>query len=474
MSQKGRLLSNIVILGISTAISKLAVFLMMPLYTANLAPAAFGTVEILINTAVLLMPLASLGVPEAVFRFVAGGENEYNVRAVGRKLLWLGLGLFFIILPFLWLFEVLRPYLLYLGVYVFLSVLHSYYAHVLRAEGEYLVYAIRQLFCTLVMVALASMFLTVWNLGVIGYLMAVFIADGVTALLIALYLFLRREKTVEKVEEHPNLFPAILRYALPLVPTAMLWWSLGYFDRYILLTFHGDVTVGLYAAAGKLPALLTFAAGIFLEAWHFSAIKEREEKRGERFDQMYGVLLPLLCFTVALMMLFSRPIVQRIFAPEYAGAARFVPFWALATLFSALSSFLGSVYVVKLRSGASFLTALFGAVVNIVLVLLLVPPLGADGAVLATLVSYVTLFLWRIWHCRTILYFHGRMHQLVLSVICLLVIGGGVLSGHMLLAVICTPLTLLPFGHDIKAGIRFLRQTVEVFLQKATKKKKRY
>ena len=98
---------------------------MMPLYTANLAPAAFGTVEILINTAVLLMPLASLGVPEAVFRFVAGGENEYNVRAVGRKLLWLGLGLFFIILPFLWLFEVLRPYLLYLGVYVFLSVLHS-------------------------------------------------------------------------------------------------------------------------------------------------------------------------------------------------------------------------------------------------------------------------------------------------------------------------------------------------------------
>ena len=87
MKNNARLLSHVIVLGLGSAISKLTVFLMMPLYTACLTPASFGTVDILINTAVLLLPFVSLSAPEVVFRFAAGGYDQGEVLAVGRRLL---------------------------------------------------------------------------------------------------------------------------------------------------------------------------------------------------------------------------------------------------------------------------------------------------------------------------------------------------------------------------------------------------
>ena len=90
MKNNARLLKNVIVLGLGSVISKLTVLLMIPLYTASLTPAAFGTVDILINTAVLLLPLVSISAPEAVFRFAAGGYDEGEVLAVGREMLLFG------------------------------------------------------------------------------------------------------------------------------------------------------------------------------------------------------------------------------------------------------------------------------------------------------------------------------------------------------------------------------------------------
>ena len=155
MSKKGQLLSNALFLGVASAVSKLTVFFMLPVYTAYLSPAAFGTVDVLVNTAVLLLPLVSFGAPEAIFRFIAGGEAEGAVLAAGGRMLRFGLLLLVPVLPILFLFDVLRPYLLHLVLYVCLSVLHGYLSHLLRARGRYGLYAAQQVFCTALTVTLA-------------------------------------------------------------------------------------------------------------------------------------------------------------------------------------------------------------------------------------------------------------------------------------------------------------------------------
>ena len=228
MKNNARLLKNVIVLGLGSVISKLTVLLMIPLYTASLTPAAFGTVDILINTAVLLLPLVSISAPEAVFRFAAGGYDEGEVLAVGREMLLFGSFLLLLALPILGIFDIFRPYLLYLFFYVLFSVIHSYAAHILRAKGQYGLYTVQQVFCTLLTVSLAFLFLPVLELGERGYLASIFLADAVTALILCVYL--GRERA-GKARDASRLLRPMLRYALPLIPTATLWWVLSACDH---------------------------------------------------------------------------------------------------------------------------------------------------------------------------------------------------------------------------------------------------
>lgn len=471
--KKGRgLFSHVAVLGFCTALSKITVFFMLPLYTAHLTPAAFGTVDILVNTAVLLLPFVSLCAPEAVFRFAAGGSDEAAVLEVGKKLLRRGLLLLLTILPLLAFFRIFRPYLLYLFCYVTASVWHSYYGHILRARGQYGLYAVQQLFCTLCMVGLAFLFLAVLGLAERGYLMAIFLADAITALILYYYVHTTKENTAKSTET--GLFRAMLRYAIPLIPAATLWWILAVSDHYILLGFHGEAVTGIYAAAGKLPSLLTFATSVFLEAWHFAAIREREERRDMLFEKIYGALLPVLCLFVLLLIFCARPLAERLFSAEYGEAALYVPFLAIAALFSALSSFLGSVYVVKLRSGASLLTALVGAVVNIALDLWWIPARGAIGAVAATFCSYTVVFLWRSVHCSRVMPFRQHFGKLTVATLALFACAILTVTGRLVLAIGSGVCAILPFWHEIDDSVRILFIYGKKIFQKSTKKEKRY
>lgn len=468
MSKKGQLLSNIVFLGVSSVVSKLTVFFMLPVYTAHLTPAAFGTVDVLVNTAVLLLPLVSFGAPEAIFRFIAGGEAEGEVLTVGRKMLRLGFLLLLLALPFLFLFDILRPFLLHLILYVFCSVLHGYFSHLLRARGQYGLYAVQQVFCTAMTVLLAYLLLAVYHLGVGGYLCAVFAGDGITALILVGYLRPHRQKATGR---DPLLLRRMMRYAVPLIPTAALWWVLAVSDRYILLYTHGQAVTGIYAAAGKLPALLTFAAGLFLEAWHFAVIHESEAGRQALFEKIYGALLPALVIFVGVLILLSDLLVRYLFAVDFREAARFVPFLAIAAMFSALSSFLGSVYVVRLRSGASLLTAAVGACVNVLLDVWWIPLLGPWGAIGATLLSYLLVFAWRAVHCKRVLPFtrHGR--KLALSTALLLLTAILTVQGMPWGAYICAGLSVAPFWRQIGDSVRTLWHYGQKILRISTKKR---
>ena len=72
-----KLLSFTLILGIGTIISKLMTYVVLtPLYTHCLDPEEFGIVELVVQSANLMMPLVSLGINQAVLRFGMDGETD--------------------------------------------------------------------------------------------------------------------------------------------------------------------------------------------------------------------------------------------------------------------------------------------------------------------------------------------------------------------------------------------------------------
>ena len=471
MQAEKKLMRHTLLLGGSTALSKIAVFFLMPIYTAFLTPADFGVVDIVVSTAVLLIPLVSLNASEAVFRFCAGGEEESAVFSSGFLMTLMGTLLFLLCAPLFRFSSVLFPYRYLLYPYVIASVARSFFAHYLRARGKYGLFALQQFFCVVLTTLLELLFLAVLHLGVPGYLAAIILGDAATCLLLVMHappwkLFSRRALKRDLGER-------MLRYALPLIPTAILWWVMSVSDRYVLLHFHGEAVTGLYAAAGRIPAVLTLGVNVFMEAWHYAALHEKEE-REKLFDRVYGAMLPAVTMIAAVVILTAKPVISHLYATGYGQAVQYVPFLAVASLLSGIVTFLGSVYTVKMRSGSSFLTTLTGGICNLLLNAWWIPKGGAMGAAMATLVSYYLIFILRAHHVRLLLPFDTRLYKVTTAA--LLLLGASLFSireAYVVALGICIYVLLL-LRKETWGAIRLFRQMMPDLNKKQQKNKRRY
>ena len=473
MRKNDALFSNTIVLGVAAVLSKATVFFLMPFYTAYLTPEDFGTADVLVGTALLLLPFVSLNVPEAVFRFLAGDRHDKTeIISVSGFLLILGVCLFFLLLPLTALSSLLFAYREYLFFYVIASLGRSFLAHLLRAEGNYMLYAAQQVLCTLLTVLLQIFLLAVLHKGAGGYLLGVILADA--TVFFCLLLLLRPWRYFSVFDIKWGIIKKILRYSLPLMPTAVLWWVTSVSDRYILLHYHGTALTGLYAAAARIPTVLTFLIGVFLEAWQYAAISTREGDRAARYERIYSILLPVAITGAAGVLSVAYPLVLLIYAPEYSGAVVFIPFLTLASLFSALSSFLGSIYIVKLRSLASLFTALCGASLNVVFNFLLIPRFGGIGAAFATLMAYFAVFCVRILHSRQYLCFSHHIVKFTVSVLFFWLSAFAVMRGAYMIALLPAIFSPLPFAFEIIDGISLFWGKLTDLRKKRQKRTKGY
>ena len=115
-------------------------------------------------------------------------------------------------------------------------------------------------------------------------------------------------------------------------------------------------------------------------------------------------------------MVFSIPVIKILTTPDYYSAWKYIPLLAAAMIFNSFANFMGSVYVVEKRSKNSFLTAMLGAVLNIVLNFLLIPTsLGVQGAAIATFVSYFAIFVIRAINVQKYIPFKLYMPKVLLN-----------------------------------------------------------
>ena len=91
MNKYQTLAANTILMSAGTFGSKLMVFLMVRFYTGYLTPGQYGTADILTQTANLLIPLVSMDITDAVFRFAADQKNgRVDVFSVGVRTIGIG------------------------------------------------------------------------------------------------------------------------------------------------------------------------------------------------------------------------------------------------------------------------------------------------------------------------------------------------------------------------------------------------
>lgn len=394
-SRYEKLMGNTVVFAIGSFSSKLLVLLMMRYYTGILSPEQYSAADRVVTTANLLMPFVMLSINEAVIRFgMDKNERRSDVFTVGLKTVFAGFLVFLLVSPVLLLVDLLSPYVALIAVYVLFGMLKSVTAQFVRAIGLVRLFVIDGFVSTATTIGFNLLFLSVFSMGLEGYVLATVASNAVSVA--GLFLVARLWRFVHLRKKLPRLRAEMLRYSIPLIPTTMFWWITNVSDRYVVTWFCGEGANGLYAVAGKLPNLLTIVSAIFYQAWQISAVSEKDDRDAVRFySEVYEYYSTALVLAGSGILMLLRPITSVLYASAYYDSWQYAPFLVMSEVFSSLVTFLGSFYMVNKKNATVPLAICTGAVLNLVLNFLLIPKFGPIAAAFTTFISYLAAFFVR-------------------------------------------------------------------------------
>lgn len=392
---------------------------MVRFYTGYLTPSDYGTADLITQTANLLFPIISLGITEGVFRFAMDKSSDTkSVFTYGFSCITVGTVLFFAITPLLRFVEDFKGYIWLIVVYTLASCYHALCSQYIRAIGKTGLFALQGIINTMLVIILNILFLAVMNIGVTGYVLSVVVADLLCTVILVIKEKLWRQITLKPEK---SVLPSLLKYSIPLIPTTVFWWITSVSDRYMVNEMISSSANGIYTVSYKLPTLLTLVSSIFMQAWQFSAVTEDDGNKEEHslfYSRVWGSFQAVMFLAGAFVIAFAKPVIRFLTAEEYYEAWQYVPLLAIAMIFTAFTSFAGSVYVVTKKSVISFLTAFLGAAINLALNFLLIPSiLGVQGAAIATVVSYLVVFIIRAVNSQKYIRFKLYSGYIVLNTV---------------------------------------------------------
>ncbi|MBE6546409.1 MAG: hypothetical protein E7668_03070 [Ruminococcaceae bacterium] len=421
MGSYKRLLSNTAILGAGTFLSKVLVLLLMPFYTSILSAGEYGTADLIAQTANLLIPLAAVGICDGIFRFTLdSAADPKKVLSTGVAILTAGSVVLCGVVPLLRLFDFFDGYVLIIALYVISANFHSAFAQYLRAQGRTTLFAVQGLVNTALTIGLNLLFLVVFDLGATGYVLSVVVSDALLA--VALFFLARLYRDISLKQVDRTTAKEMLKFSIPYIPTTVMWLITSVSDRYIVTAFCGETENGLYAAAYKLPTLLSLVSGVFVEAWHFSTVKDAApEERSSFFGTVYVHFMSIMFIGASVLVAGAKIFTDILLSDSYYASWQYVPMLVAATVFSTLVSFLGSVYFLEKKSTLSMLTAMAGAAINVILNFVLIPDHGAMGAAVATFLSYLAVFVIRAYDTSHYLKFRLCIPRVIINTAVLLI-----------------------------------------------------
>ena len=265
------LLSNTAVFAVGNILVKLIAFFLMPLYTSALTTEEYGVSELLNSTTEIIIPLTTVCIIDALYRFSIDKDADYKeLFANSLKIILLGDIVVLIgCVIAQWILGYAYSY--YFLILYICTTFYKLTTQFARGLGHVKRYAFYGVLNVLMLVLCNVILLLELDGGIEAYLLSFSIAygvAGVTAFIISgeYKYFCLRVKNTEQLK-------AMLKYSIPNIPNMISWWINSVSDRYILLFFWNTGIVGMYTAAGKLPAMINLVSSIFQQAWQYSTLQ---------------------------------------------------------------------------------------------------------------------------------------------------------------------------------------------------------
>lgn len=389
MGESKRLVKNTGIIAIGGLATKLVSFLLLPLYTTVLSTAEYGMVDYLQTIALFCVPIMSILMDEALFRFLIDCDTvEQRARVVTSScaVLLVGCVIFALGAGIVWL--LVHPANMgWIVVLVLSASLLQMASAFLRGLGDTVGYALMNFAASAITIVLNVVFIAVFRWGVTGMLSATSIAQFGSALVFLIWKRLWRYVDLSALDK--NEVRELVRYSVPLIPNKVSWTIMNMLDRLIIMNTIGADAAGVYAVAYKFPNVMDQVYGFFYQSWKESSarILGSNEDNNSFYNAVYRALRRFM-MGVVLGMTALMPFVYGVLVKgDYRDGLLYVPILLLATFYSNMSGFYGGIFTAYKDTGIMGTTTMLSAAICVALCFALIPPLGLYGASIATVAS---------------------------------------------------------------------------------------
>lgn len=425
MNKYKKLAFNTLIFTIGSFGSKVLSFLLAGFYAQKMTTSEFSNADLIVQTANLLIPIATLSITEGVIRF--GLDNDFDKKQVyttGLLTTSIGLIVMLIFFPFLSKVPDLNGYMFMLFIYMITSSFRMLNQYFVRSRGLVKLFSADGIITTLFMLIFNILFLAKFNWGVNGYVLSIILSDALSSVFLCLMGDNIKYIKIKGLEK--TVVTSMVRYSIPLIPTYILWWVVGVSNKYFIRYLISEDANGMYSMAYKIPSLISIVSTIFFQAWQMSAITEYQSEGARNFyTKIFDAYQSMMVIASAGIMLFLKLIVNIMFSgTDFYDGYVYIPFLIIAVLFCCFSQFLSSIYSAVKHTANSFWTSLVAMIVSVTLNIVLIPKLGVQGSCLATLFAYGSCFLVRVFDAQRYIKYRFYIGKFIINTVLLLTMCG--------------------------------------------------
>ena len=273
-------------------------------------------------------------------------------------------------------------------------------------------YSIGNVLNTFLIAILNILFLLKCKEGIRGYLKAYIIANALTAIYAIIVGKGYKAFRFSKIDR--DLLKRMAKYSVVLIPNSFMWWIMNSSDRIMVSSMISVAANGIYAVSYKLPTLVSTLTTIFNQAWSYSAIREEGTKdENEYSNKIFRVLIGIVMVIGIGLLTFMKPFLSVYVAKDYYTAWKYTPFLTVGCVYLTMASFMATSYTVHKDSFGYLFSGMFGAIFNITMNFVLIPLIGVYGAAIATCVSYILVFVFRLFHTRKYIQYNVKNREFI-------------------------------------------------------------
>lgn len=381
---------------VGNVFTKLISFILLPLYTKLIDPEIYGVYGVNMTIIQLVVPIVYLTIWDAVFRYAVDAEDKegkYRIISNGLPVMWISSMLCALVLLAVNLFWNLGSPAL-VCIYAIANGFQYFYGFISRSMHDNKIFIISGCVNSTINLLLNWIGIAYLHHGVEVLYYSYII--GTLVQIIIIELKFRVLSHFRRSYLSRNQLISLGKFGGPLALNSATQWLLTGLTQVMIAYQLGTYYNGLFSVAVKFATFISLIVSVFQFAWYELAYElARDKNSSNYYKRTINMLFGVLVLGSASLILIIKIIYPHFIAQAYSASLLIIPHIVIYACANAYSGFIATIFMSYKDVNTLMISSLISGGLNLLLLLILIPIIGFQGALSSLVIASITMMLIR-------------------------------------------------------------------------------